>query len=76
MPEKLKPAKVEEVPLSREGRVSGVMELPNKNKKAFLPPEGFEFQIGPFIYVVSSVNVGDMRFSARIHDFIVEGVND
>jgi hypothetical protein len=65
-----------EIPLSREKRIGELRELPNKMKENFLPPVGLEFQIGPYVYKVSIQNVGDMRFTAKLHDVVIEGFND
>ena len=74
--ERLKVKDIEKVPLTPEARIRGLMELPNKSKQEFLPPVGFEFQLGPYIYKVTIHNVGQMRFTAKLSDVVVEGIND
>ena len=64
------------VPLNRETRLKHLSESPNEQKQSFLPPVGGTFRLGPYVYKVAVQNVGDMRFSARLHDIIVEGIND
>jgi hypothetical protein len=73
---KIKIPNPEAAPINRKGRLKSILKMANKQKEAFLPPIGFEFQAGPYIYKVTYHNVGDARFTAKLHDVIVEGVND
>ncbi len=65
-----------EVPSTAEGRIRGLMELPLHQKENFLPSSGYRFQMGPFIYEVAVVNAGKLRFTARLCDVVIEGIND
>lgn len=65
-----------EVPLSRETRIREISLLPNSKKGVMLPPAKALFQLGPFVYQVVMVNVGGMRFTAKLYDVKIEGVND
>ena len=73
----LKVDEVTKVPLNRDTRMKQLLQnLNNKQKEGFLPESGFKFRLGPFIYEVTVVNIGDMRFSAKLYDVIIEGIND
>jgi len=73
---KLSEEQIGKTPLSRAKRIEELRKVPNELKANFLPPVGTEFRMGPYVYKVAIHNVGDMRFTARLHDVIVEGVND
>lgn len=66
----------DKVPLSRAKRIEELLELPNKSKEQFIPPVGFTFRHGPYVYRVAATNVGQLRFTAKLHDVVVEGIND
>ena len=64
------------VPLKRETRMQQMMELPNDNKVLFVPTVGTVLKLGPYLYRVSAVDIGKMRFTATLHDVIIDGIND
>ena len=62
--------------MTAAGRVAELKNLSLKEKEAFIPPVGAELRMGPFVYKVNIVNVGQLRFSCSLHDVVIEGVND
>lgn len=65
-----------QVPSTAKARIKQLMELSFYEKTQFLPSSGYRFQMGPFIYEVAAVHAGKLRFTARLADVIVKGVND
>ena len=78
MPESLNLDKEQkrQVPDTPEARIAELMKLPLKNKASFVPPPDFTFRLGPHVYRVSVVNAGQLRFTAKLVDVIIQGVND
>lgn len=78
MQEKLKLPETEKskVPIAREARIRAIQELPGSSKPNFLPKAGTLVRMGPYVYRVSFVNAGDLRFTAKLHDVVIEGVSD
>ena len=64
-----------QVPNTASGRIKKLLELPLKEKVNFVPPVGFKFVIGPFKYEVAVVNAGQLRFTAKLIDVNIVGVN-
>lgn len=67
---------MKEVPKTAKGRLKVLNELSVKEKLNFLPHSGFRFALGPYVYQVAVVNPGKLRFTAKLIDVIIEGVND
>jgi len=44
----------------------------NKDKARWLPPIGFEFNLGPYVFRVTYVNAGRMRFTAKLLGMLEE----
>jgi hypothetical protein len=65
-----------EIPDTPEKRMAEIRQLPNKSKTSFLPQPGMAFSMGPFVYKVSMVNIGKLRFTAELADVVIEGIND
>jgi hypothetical protein len=65
-----------EVPSTAKERIKELMGLPLVEKTAFLPRKGDTFRRGPFIFEVAVVHLGKLRFTAKLADVIIKGVND
>jgi hypothetical protein len=65
-----------EMPGTAKERIAELLELPLKDKGVFVPAVGTTLKLGPFVYEVSVVNVGQLRFTAKLHDIVIDGVND
>lgn len=74
--EKLNINHKDEVPKTAKERIVELKKLPLKDKLNLLPLSGQQFRFGPFIYKVTFVNGGDLRFSAKLEDIVIEGIND
>ena len=72
----LKLTDTSQVPDTPEARIAQIMALPLKDKQQFMPPAGLKLQAGPYIYKIGFVNAGQLRFTAKLCDVIIEGVND
>lgn len=72
----LSPKVKKDIPDTSQGRIAELMQLSYNDKKAFIPPVGFELQLGPFKFKVSFTNIGELRFTAKLSDVIIDGVND
>lgn len=46
--------------------------MTNKDKEKLLPPVGYEFALGPYLFRVVYVNAGKMRFSAVLRGMLQE----
>lgn len=66
----------EQIPDTPEGRIAELMELPLKVKKDFVPSSGMMFRFGPYVYRVAVTNPSQLRFTAKLVDVIIKGVND
>lgn len=64
------------IPDTPEGRITELMALPVKAKENFLPEPGLELRIGPYVYRVAIINPSQLRFTAKLVDVIIDGVND
>ena len=65
-----------EVPSTAKERISELKKLPLSDKGVFVPAVGTTLRLGPFVYEVAVVNAGQLRFTAKLYDVIVDGVND
>jgi len=64
------------IPKTAKGRMKQIMQLPLKQKLNFMPEAGLKFIIGPYVYQVALVSPGKLRFTAKLIDVIIQGVND
>ena len=69
---KIAGAEVGEIPESPESRIKDLMDLPLARKQSLIPPVGYRFQMGPFVFEVAATNPSQLRFSARMVDVVVE----
>jgi hypothetical protein len=65
-----------QIPQTAKARIKELMGLPLHQKAPFLPASGDRFRWGPFIYEVAVVHAGKLRFTAKLADVIIQGVND
>jgi len=72
MNESLQIDNTEDVPETPEGKIAQLMGLKAKEKEAFVPPVGAEFQMGPFTFRVKVTNPSQLRFTAQLCDVNVE----
>jgi hypothetical protein len=66
----------EQIPSTESERIQELNKLNLKEKFNFLPPSGLRFNMGPYVYEVTFVNPSKLRFSSKLVDVIIEGVND
>jgi len=66
----------EGIPANAEQRIAELMKLPLKKKMNLIPSFGDTFRVGPFVFKVTGVNPGQLRFTASLADVIIEGIND
>lgn len=57
-----------QVSLTQSDKMQGIRALTNKQKANLLPSKGVVFGVGPFVFRVSHVNVGKLRFSSELID--------
>jgi hypothetical protein len=69
---KIAGAEVGEIPEAPEAKIKDLMDLPLARKQGLIPPAGYRFQLGPFVFEVAVTNPSQLRFSARMVDVVVE----
>lgn len=67
---------IKQIPDTAKARIKELMKLPLHQKYNFLPNSGYRFQLGPFIYEAAVVHGGKLRFTAKLVDVVIQGVND
>ena len=66
----------DQVPENAEDRIKKLMSLPLSSKKSFVPEPGMRLNLGPFVFEVAVTNPSQLRFTAKLVDVIISGIND
>lgn len=74
MQDKLTADDIEQIPLTSQARIKELKSLPTDQKRAFIPPVGAQFRLGPYVFEVAVQNAMQLRFTAKLKDVIIQGV--